>query len=152
MSIPSTLRSLKVRRDLGCDSQHCPPHARVWPRQPGLKKAPGNVTFFLRRCNGRRRPRDFSCWPIQRLGVVTVRSNATACLLPWVDRILAPSLADGGLPSASPELPAPTVLPFPHLQKGGGQIPSSSLLISRTPVLPTRTPRSYRRHSLDKIQ
>lgn len=55
--------------------------------------------------------------------MVTVPSNATACLLPWVDRILAPSLADGGLPSASPELPAPTVLPFLHLPKDGGADP-----------------------------
>lgn len=69
VSIPSLLRSLKVRRGSGCDSQRHPPPPNptpAWPSQPGLKKAPGNVTFFLRRCEGRRWPRPFSCRPLQR--------------------------------------------------------------------------------------
>lgn len=53
MSIPSVLRSLKVRRDSGCVTPRAacpsPPDTLAWLSQPELKKAPGNVTFFLRR-------------------------------------------------------------------------------------------------------
>lgn len=112
MSIPGleTTQGEETRRL--CDSQHHPPlpSPRRGPRQPGLKKAPGNVTFFLRRCDGRRWPRQFSCWPIQRSGMVTLPSNPEACFLPELDRIPAPFPADGAVPSASPR-PQPAQLP-----------------------------------------
>lgn len=168
-----------------CDSQchPLPPHPTPGPGPASLrlKKAPGNVTFFLRRCDGRRWPRRFSCWPIQRLGTVTVPLNPEAGFLPPIQagQNSSPFPASRTLPSASPGAPEPARLsPGPCLllhvysvcpsrtghcpwcghspicQMGWGctQTPWSSSSTPRIPMLPTRIPRSYWRHSLAERQ
>lgn len=136
LSIPRALRSHKVSRDSGyvtpSASRPLPtPRPVPGPASLGLKNAPGNVTFFLRRCDGRRWPRQFSCRPIQRLGTVTVPLNPEAGFLPptQAGQNSSPFPASRALPSArGPGAPVPACLP-----------PGPCLLLHVYSVRPSRT-------------